>query len=67
MCEYAFKSLDLHKLMLRVHADNERAIKSYARAGFEKEAYLKDDVFVNGKYTDIVLMGLINPMEVNNG
>ncbi len=67
MCEYAFKSLDLHKLMLRVHADNERAIKSYARAGFEKEAYLKDDVFVNGRYTDIVLMGLINPMEVNNG
>ena len=46
MCEYAFSYLGLHKVMLRVYADNERAIKSYEKAGFVKEAYLKDDVFV---------------------
>ena len=58
--EYAFEFIGLHKLMLRVYADNERAIKSYEKAGFLKEAYLKDDVYVQGKYRDIVLMAIIN-------
>ena len=60
MIEYAFEFIGLHKLMLRVYADNERAIKSYEKAGFLKEAYLKDDVYVQGKYRDIVLMAIIN-------
>lgn len=60
MIEYAFEFLGIHKLMLRVYAENERAIKSYEKAGFQKEAYLKDDVFVRGKYRDIVLMAVIN-------
>ena len=60
MREYAFEFLGLHKLMLRVYADNERAIQSYEKAGFVKEAYLKDDVFVQGKYRDIVLMAVFN-------
>ncbi len=60
MREYAFGFLGLHKLMLRVYADNERAIKSYEKAGFIREAYLKDDVFVQGKYRDIVLMAVFN-------
>lgn len=60
MIDYAFEYLGLHKLMLRVYAENERAIKSYEKAGFVKEAYLKDDVCVQGKYRDIVLMAIIN-------
>lgn len=60
MAEYSFEFLGLHKLMLRVYADNERAIKSYEKAGFEKEAYLKDDVYVQGKYRDIVLMAMLH-------
>ena len=60
MAEYAFEFLGLHKLMLRVYAENELAIKSYEKAGFVKEAYLKDDVFVQGKYRDIVLMAMFN-------
>lgn len=60
MAEYAFEYLGLHKLMLRVYADNERAIKSYEKAGFVKEAYLKDDVYIQGKYRDIVLMAMFN-------
>ncbi len=60
MIEYAFSYLGLHKLMLRVYADNVRAIKSYEKAGFVKEAYLKDDVFVQGEYRDMVLMAIIH-------
>ena len=60
MIEYAFDFLGIHKLMLRVYAENERAIKSYEKAGFKKEAYLKDDVYVQEKFRDIVLMAVIN-------
>ncbi len=60
---YAFTFLQLHRLYLRVFADNKQAIHSYENAGFEKEAYLKDDVCIDGKYKDIVLMAIIQKEE----
>ncbi len=63
MIRYAFRELGLHRLFLRVYADNARAIRSYEKAGFEREAYLKDDVCIDGKFRDIVLMAVRNPDE----
>lgn len=60
MIRYCFEELKLHRLFLRVYAENEQAVRSYEKAGFVKEAYLHDDVFVNGKFRDIVLMGILN-------
>ena len=60
MIRYCFEELKLHKLMLRVYADNPQAIRSYEKAGFEKEAYLKEEVCIDGKYRDIVLMAILN-------
>ncbi len=59
MLQYAFETLHLHKVMLRVLAENKRAQKSYEKAGFRKEAYLKDDVFLNGRFCDVILMACI--------
>lgn len=59
--KYGFTELKLHKIFLRVLADNKGAIKSYGKAGFVQEAYLKDDVLLNGEYRDIILMALFNP------
>ena len=59
--QYGFAELKLHKIFLRVLADNKGAIKSYENAGFVQEAYLKDEVLLNGEYRDIVLMAVINP------
>lgn len=61
MVEYCFRIRKLHRLFLRVFADNEQAIRSYEKAGFVREALLRDDVCIDGVYRDIVLMGLINP------
>lgn len=61
MIRYCFEQLKLHRLFLRVFADNVQAIRSYEKAGFQKEALLTDDVLINGQYHDIVLMGIINP------
>ncbi len=60
MIRYCFEELKLHRLFLRVYAENLQAIRSYEKAGFEKEAYLRDDVYVGGRYRDIVLMGILN-------
>ncbi|MCM1118705.1 MAG: UDP-4-amino-4,6-dideoxy-N-acetyl-beta-L-altrosamine N-acetyltransferase [bacterium] len=60
MIRYAFEELGLHRLFLRAFADNEQAIRSYEKAGFEREAYLREDVCIEERYRDIVLMGVLN-------
>lgn len=63
MIRYGFEELKLHRLFLRVYADNMRAVRSYEKAGFVREAYLKDDVYVNGDFRDIILMAVLNPQD----
>ncbi len=60
MIRYCFEELKLHRLFLRVYAENVQAIRSYEKAGFVKEAHLREDVCIEGKYKDIVLMGILN-------
>lgn len=61
MLRYGFGELQLHKIMLRVLAENEGAKRSYEKAGFRQEAYLKDEVFLNGGYHDVILMAAFEP------
>lgn len=63
MIRYAFEELKLHRLFLRAFAGNLQAIRSYEKAGFVREAYLHDDVCIDGQYRDIVLMGICNQEE----
>lgn len=63
MIRYAFEEMGLHRLFLRAFADNAQAIRSYEKAGFEREAYLRDDVCIDGRYRDMVLMGILNPRD----
>jgi RimJ/RimL family protein N-acetyltransferase len=37
------------------------SLKLHEKAGYLKEAYLKDELFIEGKYEDLVLFGAINP------
>ena len=60
MIRYGFEQLGLHRIYLRVLAGNERAIRSYEKAGFKKEGYLHHDVCINGEYVDIVWMAAVN-------
>ena len=60
MIQYGFEELGLHRIYLRVLAGNKQAIRSYEKAGFEQEGYLKDDVCINGKFVDIVWMAIVN-------
>ena len=56
---YGFEELRLHKIFLRVFADNAGAIRSYEKAGFVKEGHFKDDVCIDGRFKDLVFMAII--------
>lgn len=63
MLRYCFEEEGLHRVFLRVFSDNTQAIRSYEKAGFTREALLKEDVCIDGQYRDIVLMGILKPAE----
>ena len=58
---YAREEMKLHKLILRVFADNTAAVRSYEKAGFVQEGYLKDEHFIGGAYRDLILMAVLFP------
>ena len=60
MLRYCFEEEGLHRIYLRALSGNEQAIRSYEKAGFVREAVLKDDVRINEKYCDIIWMAVIN-------
>ncbi len=57
LVDYAFRLRNMRKVHLAVHASNERAIRSYAAAGFAEEGRLQEHVWSDGGYVDLVLMG----------
>lgn len=67
MIRYGLEELNLHKLMLRVLAENLPARKSYEKAGFVEEAYLKDEVFLENQYKDVIYMAVIREEKPENG
>ncbi len=56
---WGFYTLNLHRVFLRVFADNGRAIRAYEKAGFVPEGRLRQDNFSAGAYRDTLLMGLL--------
>lgn len=57
--DYAFGKLGLHKLTSRVLARNKPCIRMNEKIGYRQEAYLKDELFINGKYEDLIYYGTI--------
>jgi RimJ/RimL family protein N-acetyltransferase len=56
---FCFDELNLHRVFLRVFDFNQRAIRSYLKCGFREEGRLRQAFFRDGRYHDIVLMGLL--------
>jgi len=54
--DYAFSVLNMHKLYLIVDQNNEKAIHIYKKAGFQIEAELKNEFFVEGHYRTVFRM-----------
>jgi RimJ/RimL family protein N-acetyltransferase len=55
----AFERMGLHRVGLSVFAFNERAIRSYRKAGFVEEGRLRSAIARDSRYWDEVLMGIL--------
>lgn len=55
---HAFNDMGLKKVQLGVLTDNLQAEKSYLKIGFIVEGTLKNNIFKQGKWKDVLLMGI---------
>jgi RimJ/RimL family protein N-acetyltransferase len=56
---FAFTQMQLHRLSLRVLAYNHRAIRAYQKCGFQTEGRERESAFVDGKWHDDLIMGIL--------
>jgi RimJ/RimL family protein N-acetyltransferase len=56
---YAFMELNLQRVSLGVFAHNPRAIRSYEKAGFQREGLIRGDSRRDGQRWDSVFMGIL--------
>jgi len=59
LMKYTFEQLNLHRVTLYVHDFNARAIRVYEKCGFQREGCLRKAHYMDGRYTDVVIMGLL--------
>ena len=57
--DFGHNQLGLHRIFLRLIAENIGAYKSYRKAGFITEGIFRDMRKIDGKYTDIMFMSSI--------
>ena len=61
MVEYAFHELGMHKVTAEVLNENTASLSMFKKCGFTTDGCLRDDVFKNGRYYDVVCMSILNP------
>ena len=67
LLNYAFSELNLHKIKLSVFSDNARAIKLYNKLGFRPEGILRQEIFKNAVFKDVMIMAILKEEWLSNG
>lgn len=69
MLRYAFGELGLNRVELETYSFNPRAIRCYEKAGFRREGIRRQALYRNGKFHDVILMGILRDefKEMNGG
>ena len=57
--EACFEGWNLHRVWLRAEVSNVRAHRLYARCGFVREGTLRQAAFLDGRYEDVLVFGLL--------
>ena len=57
--EYGFKYLNLHSVKLHVFSFNKRAKRCYEKCGFKEVGKSRENVFINGKWYDTIIMDIL--------
>lgn len=59
LMKYGFDELNLHKIYLHVFENNTRAIGLYKKMNFQVDGVLRDGIYLNGKYENILAMSIL--------
>jgi len=59
LIDFGFKDLYLHRIYLHVFITNTRAIRAYEKNGFIREGILRESAYIDNKFVDVVVMGLL--------
>ncbi|GGN59169.1 hypothetical protein GCM10007971_21970 [Oceanobacillus indicireducens] len=65
LLDYAFLELNMHRVSLRVFSHNEKAIHIYNKLGFVKEGVIRESLYRNGIWHDIIVMGVLKKDYLN--
>lgn len=57
--QHGFENLNLNRIFLEVFETNPRAMKTYENAGFTREGILRQAIFKNGRYIDVIIMSIL--------
>ncbi len=57
--DFVFNRMNMNKLELNVHDFNQKAYRCYVKCGFVEEGRIRQRYFVNGRYTDTIVMGIL--------
>jgi len=59
LIRFIFKEMNINKIRLHTYSFNKRGIRVYEKVGFKTEGVLRKEIFREGQYHDIVVMGLL--------
>jgi len=57
--KYGFEKLNLNRIYLGVNAENIKAVLHNRRLGFIQEGVLREEIFRNDKYYNVIRMGML--------
>jgi len=60
-CQVAFQVAGLHTLRCESLSENKAVLFLHQKMGLHEEGRLKEFVFRNGRYQDVVIMGIVKP------
>jgi diamine N-acetyltransferase len=59
MVRHGFFDLNLHRIYVSILRDNVSSIRMCEKAGFREEGTIREGAYKNGRYHDLVLMGVL--------
>jgi ribosomal-protein-alanine N-acetyltransferase len=57
--EWLFSEQNVHRLSLETYETNKRAIRFFEKLGFRREGIIREAVYIDGKYYNILSLGLL--------
>lgn len=59
LVNYAFDELRMHKVTAEVLSENLASVAMFKKCGFSVDGCLRDDVYKNGRYYDVLSMSIL--------